>query len=153
MNWYEDPESLRKVRKRLGLSQEKLSEKCALNRSAIADIETGRRELKGSTAVAIWDVLGEEELSRRKVPLSTLLEFVGKRPPQTKRHSQAHYFNFAEQTKDGTIRLEYQGPGMVTCEDHFFRNQAELDAFLRECITFPETVWTTDLREPDEDDD
>ena len=80
MNWHEDPEELKKVRKRLGVSQEKLGELSGVKPSWIAAVETKRLPLIGPKAHALWRALGDIDFERRAdldrrglMPLSNLL--------------------------------------------------------------------------------
>lgn len=63
---YEDPKVFRENRKRLGLTQQKLAKKSGVDRTIIANIESGRRKLTGDVADLLWDVLTRTSLLRRR---------------------------------------------------------------------------------------
>src|SRR5215470_13066088 len=69
INWYENPEELRRVRKKLGLTQAQLAAKAGVKRSLIANIEAGRRRFTKDMQDLIWEPLAEIEVTRRMRPL------------------------------------------------------------------------------------
>lgn len=69
LKWFEDPQVFRAKRKQLGLTQTQLSKVSNVDRGIIADIETGRRPLKGNGDVvsdALWGALMKITYQRRK---------------------------------------------------------------------------------------
>jgi transcriptional regulator with XRE-family HTH domain len=64
MKWNDDPEELQKHRKRLGLTQAELSDKCGVAPEIIANIEAGQHPLTGPVANALWDALASTDIER-----------------------------------------------------------------------------------------
>ena len=72
--WFEDPGELKRVRKKLGLSQSELAMRAGVSREILANIETGRRSLSGDLRHALWAALAKHEMDfKNLVPMSTLL--------------------------------------------------------------------------------
>ena len=79
MRWSKDPAELKKVRKRLGITQKALGEKCdpPIPRWMVADIEAGRRPFTDVLSTPIWRALADIdfELKRqRESPLKKLVD-------------------------------------------------------------------------------
>lgn len=73
MKWHNDPEELKKTRKRLGLTQAELAAKAGVKLSLIANIEARRRQ-KSTIPSEIWEALALIDIEHRKsVPLKSLL--------------------------------------------------------------------------------
>src|SRR5438445_13092754 len=75
---FTDPKVLKYARKKLRLTQAQLAAKCSLNRSLIADVETGRQSLapEGGRAIRKGLATVEQDLSRADEKVARYLKGV-----------------------------------------------------------------------------
>jgi transcriptional regulator with XRE-family HTH domain len=75
-HWYENPDTLKSIRRSLNLTQTELAKKAGVKRQLIADIETGRRPLSEDVGRPIWRAVAELKRIQRgsgRIPLSDLM--------------------------------------------------------------------------------
>jgi predicted transcriptional regulator len=63
--WFEDPKELQKHRLRIGLSEQEMAERAALDVSVVLEIESGKQPLSGEIAQSLWDVISDVESNGR----------------------------------------------------------------------------------------
>ncbi len=138
---------LRKYRKLAALTQTELAELAQVSQSKLSAFEAGRQDLGEEAYWRVVKAVTRAAADRRwslqhMVPLSSLGSLSGLN------RQTAHFINVKERTENGGFSVEYQGPGMIVCEDYRFENEAELRQWLQECVEmFEKVVFSSDLAE------
>lgn len=65
--WFEDRELLKATRKRLDLTQAELATRAKVAHFLIADVETGRRKMRGPQIEALWRALAIVEIEQKRM--------------------------------------------------------------------------------------
>ena len=143
---------IRKFRKISGLSQDELARLAKVSQSKISEFENGAHDLGEAAFGRVTEAIANA-LAARRFELSNLSTLASLRcVRQQTRLPQAHYFKIASRAKDGGLLVEYQGPGMVVCEDYRFENDAELREWMGKCLVLGDQVWSSNLEPPEDDD-
>ena len=143
---------VRKYRKISGLSQDELARLADLSQTKISQFESGGQDLGEAAFVRVTEALANALAARRfELSNTSTLASLKYARPQT-RLPQSHYFKIASRTKDGGLLVEYQGPGMIVCEDYRFENDAELREWMEKCLVLGDQVWSSNLEPPEDHD-
>ena len=139
--------AIRKFRKISGLSQDELARLAKVSQSKISEFENGEQDLGEAAFGRVTEAIADA-LAARRFELSNTSTLASLRcvRPQT-RLPQAHYFNIDRRTKGGGVVVEYQGPGMVVCEEYQFDGDAELREWMEKCLVLGDQVWSSNIDE------
>jgi transcriptional regulator with XRE-family HTH domain len=137
--------AVRKFRKISGLSQDELARLARVSQSKISEFESGAQDLGDAAFERVTNAVANA-LAARRFELSNTSTLASSRcgRPQT-RLPQAHYFNIDRRSKGGGFVVEYQGPGMVVCEEYQFDGDADLREWMEKCLVLGEQVWSSNL--------
>jgi transcriptional regulator with XRE-family HTH domain len=144
------------IRKTCGLSQRDLADAARVSQTKISFFEAGIQDLgeaafeRVQAALLTAMLAHRAELAKAQNAVTTLAALRG--PLKLPRSPEAHYFHIDRRTQDGGYVVEYQGPGMVVCEEYRFEGVGELMEWVDTCIHLGETIWSSNLEPPDDDD-
>jgi transcriptional regulator with XRE-family HTH domain len=128
LKWYEDPKVFRETRKKLGLTQERLAKKSGVDRTVIANIESGRRGLTGDVAHLLWDVVTRMSVVRRRELLTPAQKAAERAKLKLSRGEYEEFSrNLIEDLKKRDEELEQK------YQLHLAKRQGQLEAL--ECAT------------------
>ena len=145
-----------KIRKTCGWSQCDLADAAGVSQTKISFFEGGIQDLGEAAFERVEAALlralmaHRTELAKAQSAVTTLAALRG--PLKLPRSPEAHYFNIDRHTHDGGYMVQYLGPGMSICEEYRFDGVGELMEWVDKCIHLGETIWSSNLEPPDDDD-